>query len=690
MTRSQIMKAPASCNPFSASRALSARIILALSLLANGACRSADADGQPPVVPDGDANKGKKIIAKTYNSGFALGHDSYNAMGTGSDGRIYYVLSSDNIDQGAKMFCFDPKTEQIKELGDLTEACGEKGSKAIPQGRSHVNFVEVNGKLYFATHVGVYSIVQGKETMGIPPAGYKPYPGGHLLSYDLKTGRFEDYGIAPGREGVLTFNMDKKRGRLFALTWPSGIFYRYDLATKEPKDFGRMCAKGEDGVGTDYRTVCRSIVVDQQDGSAYFTTSEGTIFRYDPATDRVAPVEGEDMKKDYFGLYDPTNPGHMGYNWRQTFWRPSDGLIYGVHGNSGYLFRFDPRVPRIEVLDRITSEPSKRCGMFDQFSYGYLGFALGPDGNTIHYLTGGPIYIDGKRLAGKAKTAMGEAKGLEDLHLVTYDIETGTYTDHGAVFYENGQRPLYVNAITIGKDGMVYTLPRITENGKTRSDLVAFPGPLKAPKDQSAETSGNLVPLILKLPTAAFKGTPKDIQTNSYTEPYDPDKVRPPMMVPAGLKNLAAGSKITCSDTNLPADSLTKLTDGDKDASEQSIIFMRKGTQWVQLDLGRPCEPFALVIWHAHNTAKVYHDVLVRLSDDPAFTENVRTLFNNDQDNTSGLGVGTDREYFETHEGKLINAEGKIARYVRFYSKGSTESALNEYTEVEVYGRPAK
>jgi hypothetical protein len=59
------------------------------------------------------------------------------------------------------------------------------------------------------------------------------------------------------------------------------------------------------------------------------------------------------------------------------------------------------------------------------------------------------------------------------------DIETCNYTDNGAVFYENGQRPLYVNAIAVGKDGMVYTLPRITENGETRSDLVAFPSPLK-------------------------------------------------------------------------------------------------------------------------------------------------------------------------------------------------------------------
>ena len=159
---------------------------------------------------------------------------------------------------------------------------------------------------------------------------------------------------------------------------------------------------------------------------------------------------------------------------------------------------------------------------------------------------------------------------------------------------------------------------------------------------------------------------------------------------PPGLKNLAPGSKITCSDKNVPADSLAKLTDGDKEASDQSIIFLRKGTQWVQLDLGSPQEIFAVVIWHAHNMAKVYHDVIVQVADDPDFIENVRTVFNNDNDNTSGLGVGTNREYFETYEGKLIDAKGIKARYIRFYSKGSTESALNEYTELEVFGRPAK
>ena len=49
-----------------------------------------------------------------------------------------------------------------------------------------------------------------------------------------------------------------------------------------------------------------------------------------------------------------------------------------------------------------------------------------------------------------------------------------------------------------------------------------------------------------------------------------------------------------------------------------------------------------------------------------------------------------DRDPQFRHEGKLIDTKGVTARYIRFYSKGSTESALNEYTEIEVYGRPAK
>lgn len=426
----------------------------------------------------------KKLTAQPLNSGFPQAHDTYNGMGTGSDGKIYYVLSTAEYNVSAQMYCYDPATKNIKHLGDITEACSEKGQKAIVQGKSHVNFVESHGKLYFGTHVGFYSNVDGMEKMGIPPAGYKPYPGGHLLSYDLATGQFEDLGIAPHREGILTFNMDTKRGHIFGLTWPTGRFFRYDVAAKEMKDLGPTSAQGENGQGPTYRTICRSIAVDPEDGSAYFSISTGAIVRYRWDRNTLETVAGDDLKKDYFGLYDPNSAGHMGYNWRQTVYHPADRMFYGVHGNSGYLFRFDPRQERVEVLDRITSEPSRRSGMFDQFSYGYLGFTLGPDQQTLYYLTGGPVYVDGKRVAGKSSTAMGESKGIENLHLVTYHIPNSHYQDQGAIFFPDGQRPVNVNSIAVGKDGSVYALSRITEKGHTRTDLMRISAEQISPKIQ--------------------------------------------------------------------------------------------------------------------------------------------------------------------------------------------------------------
>jgi hypothetical protein len=454
--------------------ALSVSAALA-SLLFLGACAKPAPEQETPTTV-----KNGKLIAKTYNSGFAPAHDTYNGMCTASDGRIYYVLSAEPQDVAGQMFVYDPATDKTKSVGDLTEACGEKDMKVVSQGKSHVNFVESNGKLYFATHLGYYSIIDDMEKVGIPTKGYKPYRGGHFLAYDLATGKFEDLGLEPHGEGILTMNMDVKRGRLYGLTWPTGYFVRYDLARKEMKDLGKFNEMGENGKGATYRTICRSFAIDPRDGSVYFSLGSGTILRYDYEKETVNPVQGDDLKKDYFGLYDITSPGHMAYNWRQVFFYEPENMIYGVHGNSGYLFRFDPKAERVEVLSRLTSEPSQRSGMYDQFSYGYLGFTLGPDGRTIHYLTGGPVYVEGKRVRGKETTSRGESKGTENLHLITYDIPTAKYKDQGPIFYENGDRPSYVNSIAVGKDGSVYFMARMTENGKLRGDLVKIPGPFRS------------------------------------------------------------------------------------------------------------------------------------------------------------------------------------------------------------------
>ncbi|HXD00826.1 MAG TPA: hypothetical protein VN048_15905, partial [Verrucomicrobiae bacterium] len=90
-----------------------------------------------------------------------------------------------------------------------------------------------------------------------------------------------------------------------------------------------------------------------------------------------------------------------------------------------------------------------------------------------------------------------------------------------------------------------------------------------------------------------------------------------------------------------------------------------------------------------HSQARVYFDVVAQVSDDPAFTKDVTTIFNNAASNELGLGAGKDLDYIESFEGKLIDAKGVKGRYVRLYSKGNTTNKMNHYTEVEVFGKPA-
>jgi hypothetical protein len=412
----------------------------------------------------------KRLEADSFDSGFALSHGTFNGMAAASDGKIYYVLCADSIDTGAQMYSYDPASDKVRHLGDLTEASGEKGLKAIPQGKSHVNFVESQGKLYFATHVGYYTIQDGMEKMGVPKPGYKPYPGGHFLAFDMASGKFEKLADAPAEQGILAMSMDTKRGRLYGLTWPNGYFLRFDLKTKELKNLGPTSKEGEAGIGPTYRILCRSLPVDPEDGSVYFTTADGDVMRYRYDRDAIEPVQGENLRKDYFGLSKSSSGLGMGYNWRQTFWYAPEKAIYALHGNSGYLFRFDPRRPRVDVLERLTSEPSKRSGMFDEFAYGYLGFALGPDGRTVYYLTTGPILDENGKRTPPKKGAKGVPQ--EDLRLVTYDIPTAKYEDRGAIFLSDGQRPTLVHSIAVAKDGAVYALANFSRNGHRLTDLI--------------------------------------------------------------------------------------------------------------------------------------------------------------------------------------------------------------------------
>lgn len=209
-----------------------------------------------------------------------------------------------------------------------------------------------------------------------------------------------------------------------------------------------------------------------------------------------------------------------------------------------------------------------------------------------------------------------------------------------------------------------------------------------APAAPAAPEKEQLAPLKITLPKPMFVGTPKNIASDNLEEPTG--MPREPFMAPVGAENVAKGKPVTASDKEPIIGEPELITDGDKDGSDGCFIEFGPGTQWVQIDLGKPCTLYAIVFWHYHSQARVYHDVVVQVADDDAFTKNIRTLFNNDIDNSSGLGAGKDKEYVETYEGKLVDAKGVKAQYIRLYSKGNTSDDLNHYVEVEAYGKPAE
>jgi hypothetical protein len=201
----------------------------------------------------------------------------------------------------------------------------------------------------------------------------------------------------------------------------------------------------------------------------------------------------------------------------------------------------------------------------------------------------------------------------------------------------------------------------------------------------------DMEPLPIVLPPPAMKGTPQAMPTNTTALPLD-DKPRPAFLAPKGAANAALGKPVTASDPNLISGELKQITDGKKQAYEENVVTLRRGLRWVQIDLQGEYKLYAIMIWHDFTTPIVCRDVVVQVSDDPEFITGVTTVFNNDQKNNAGLGLGTDREYFEnslTGAGKLIDAKETKGRYVRCYSKGSTDSALNTYIEIEAWGLPA-
>jgi hypothetical protein len=207
---------------------------------------------------------------------------------------------------------------------------------------------------------------------------------------------------------------------------------------------------------------------------------------------------------------------------------------------------------------------------------------------------------------------------------------------------------------------------------------------VSVPSNEPGASPGDHILLQTELPAEIISGTPKDLAIPNL----DKSK-QSPIKIPQSSAIISKGKPVACSDKADPFEGeIAFVTDGEKDGNEGFSVIIGEGPHWIQVDLGASHFVDAVVLWHFFKNDRVVNDVIVQASDDPEFKTGVTTLFNNDSDNTSGQGIGNDRPYIGYHTGRQIPGNGTKARYVRTWSNGSTDNKMNEFIEIEVWGRP--
>ena len=367
-----------------------------------------------------------KVVTVDYRifPGLAEMDGNWAALTVAHDGKVYAGLACHGCN--GHLVMYDPATDRVTDIGDLTRLAGEANLRIGPQSKIHAKFGEgTDGRIYFGTHAGFwfnYARVGTKEG----------YPGAHWMAYDPKTGKVEDFGIGPRYEGINTGAYDPKFNRIYGLTHPRGHFVYYDVASRKSVDKGRI---------NNWESICRTLGIDD-DGNVYGNFGAGQIYKYDPRSDEIVelplhiPVrpKGVSLGRDY-------NKSET--HWRTVVWDSQEKKFYGVDESASLLFSFDPHAGAYGEVTRL----GQLCveGMNDrrEIPYAALTLALGRDRKLYYAPPAKEFDYAGSQGAGAS-------------HLIVYDLESGSSQDRGEMRLADGRRVIGLNSADTAPDGTIY------------------------------------------------------------------------------------------------------------------------------------------------------------------------------------------------------------------------------------------
>jgi hypothetical protein len=280
---------------------------------------------------------------------------------------------------------YDAKTQSIQTLPEINGLMG-RADDPYGDGKIHGWLDFYNGSdLFFCTYWCKYPEPSEEEFQ----SGYE---GGAVLSYNVITGKFTNYGVPMKRSSWPYHRMDTKRGLMFAVGM-FGEFLCYDVKNTETRYAGYL----PEGM----RWFWRTMLIDEENGFVYTTNNLESdslthFVRYEPVKNRFFKMES----------CVPANSltGERGQMRAHTKTKTKDGWFMGVSlstiqaGTGGQLFKFYPDSDRVEDL-----------GLCWPGEHRYTAsLALSPDEKYLYYIP----------------AAHGKSH-LEGTPVVQYNVKTG-------------------------------------------------------------------------------------------------------------------------------------------------------------------------------------------------------------------------------------------------------------------------
>ncbi|MFB3826585.1 MAG: hypothetical protein ACE15B_07435 [Bryobacteraceae bacterium] len=350
----------------------------------------------------------------------------WSALYIASDGKIYVGLCTHA--DAANVYQFDPKTETMRHLANLTELNEERGHGIWTNGKIHVQMQELDGWVYFGSL---------SEDNGPPAIDASSYKGPRWFRVNMKTGAVEKRGLINSFWGLLGQTMDPKRRLIYGLA-EDGHLYKYYIDKDWTEDLGRV----------DSWDVCRTIFSDEL-GNVYGSYPSGRIWKYDAARDRIFDFEHIRLPiiNQSRTMANPMLDRKV--QWRIIEWDPVERAAYGIIGGSNLLFRYDPhKGPEGTVTPLVSmAAPGVRAGDPMNLPYATLAMAISQKERKVYYVT---VVAGDFDYGSIAKDVMGSS------FLVTYDLKSGRREDVGVLRTTSGRTTSGMGGAKIDADGRLW------------------------------------------------------------------------------------------------------------------------------------------------------------------------------------------------------------------------------------------